>query len=148
MIEKLKENPLIAQILKFGVVGFICFFIDFGIYTFLVNVVNVHYFIAGAAGFIISVTVNYILSMKYVFESRDDMSKTKEFIIFVVLSAFGLVINELILYVCIDLIYGNWTWLSSWLPIKLMNVGAKVAATGVVMVYNFITRKIFLEKKD
>ena len=30
-----------------------------------------------------------------------------------------------------------------WVPIE-----AKVVATAVVMVYNFVTRKIFLEKKD
>ncbi len=142
-----KKPTLIQQILRFGVVGFLSFFVDMGVYTLLCNVLGVHYMIAGFFGFVISVTFNYILSMHFVFESRDDISKTREFITFVILSAFGLLLNEVILYVCIDGIYMHWSWLSGWLPIKWMNLLAKVGATGIVMVYNFVTRKIFLEKK-
>ncbi len=142
------EKPnLIQQILKFGVVGFLSFFVDFGVYTLLCNVLGVPYMIAGFFGFVISVIFNYILSMKYVFVSRDDISKTREFVTFVILSALGLLLNELILYVCIDGIYMHWNWLSGWLPIKWMNMLAKIGATGIVMIYNFVTRKIFLEKK-
>ncbi|MCR4796984.1 MAG: GtrA family protein [Lachnospiraceae bacterium] len=143
-----KKIPLLEQILRFGVVGFISFFVDFGVYTLLCNVLDVHYIIAGFFGFVISVIVNYYLSMHYVFESRDDISKRREFIVFVILSAIGLLVNELILFICVDGIYYHWSWLNGWLSIKLMNMGAKVAATGVVMVYNFVTRKIFLEKKN
>jgi putative flippase GtrA len=140
-------KKLIDQILKFGVVGIISFIVDFSVYTIICNVLGISYMIAGFFGFVISVIVNYLLSMKYVFESRDDMSKTKEFTIFVVLSAFGLVINEIILYICMDLIYAHWLWLQSWCSEALAKMGAKVVATGIVMVYNFVTRKIFLEKK-
>ena len=31
---------------------------------------------------------------------------------------------------------------------NMMYTGAKVAATAIVMVYNFVTRKKFLEQKD
>lgn len=138
---------LIDQILKFGVVGIICFFIDFGIYTFICNGLKWSYIIAGVLGFVVSVVVNYILSMKYVFQGRDDISKTREFVVFVLLSVIGLGLNELILYVCIDGIYWHWEWLQALISIAIMNMGAKIVATGVVMVFNFVTRKIFLEKK-
>ena len=143
-----KIKKLIAQIMKFGVVGLISFIVDFSIYTIICNVMGISYLIAGFAGFTISVIVNYILSMHFVFESRNDLSKTKEFIIFVFLSVVGLGVNELILYLCIDVIYANWNWLSSWLSIKPMNLLAKVAATGIVMIYNFVSRKLCLEKKE
>lgn len=148
--EKSGLQKLFAQIIKFGIVGFICFFIDLGVYTFVANVLEWHYLVAGVLGFVISVTVNYLLSMKYVFKSRDDISKTREFIVFVVLSVIGLGLNELILYFCVDLAYlrWNWFWSQEWIPAKVMNVLAKVGATGIVMVYNFVTRKIFLEQKE
>ena len=76
-------KKLIAQILKFAVVGGISFVIDFVVYAILCNVMNVHYIIAGITGFGVSVVANYILSMKFVFASKDDMPKDKEFIIFV-----------------------------------------------------------------
>ena len=138
---------LIAQMLKFGVVGGISFVVDFTVYGVLCNVIGVHYLVAGMFGFTISVIVNYLLSMRVVFESRDDMSRTGEFVIFVILSLIGLGLNSLILYICVDVIYANWAWLNGFVGIKLMNLGAKVVATGIVMVYNFVTRKIFIEKK-
>ena len=141
-------KKLFEQIMRFGIVGVISFLVDFTVYTVLCNVIGVHYLIAGIAGFTISVIVNYILSMSFVFQRRDDISRRREFIVFVLLSLIGAGLNELILFICIDLIYSNWPWVQSWCPEKLANIGAKVVATGVVMVYNFVSRKIFLEKKE
>lgn len=141
-------KKLIAQLLKFGVVGGISFVVDFIVYAVLTNGVGIHYLIAGACSFVVSVTVNYLLSMKFVFESKDNMKKTTEFAVFVVLSLIGLGLNSLILYFCVDIVYENWTWLNQWIGIDLMKLAAKIIATGIVMVYNFISRKIFLEKKE
>ena len=139
-------NKIIKQFLKFGVVGVICFFIDFGIYT-LCNFLGCPYLISGIIGFVVSVIVNYVLSMKFVFERRDDISRTSEFVVYIILSTIGLGINELILYVCVDLIYKNWLFLQGLYGERWSELIAKLFATGVVMTYNFVTRKIFLEKK-
>lgn len=143
-------KKLIDQILKFGVVGVLCFAIDFAIYTALIALIDWHYdyVIATFFGFSISVIVNYILSMKFVFARKEDMDRRKEFVIFVVLSVIGGILNELLILLCIAGIYDNWAWLQTVLardPAKLLG---KIAATGVVMVYNFVTRKIFLERKN
>ena len=91
-------KKLLEQIIKFGIVGVICFIIDFAIttiptYFFGQNTV----YISAVFGFVISCIVNYLLSIKYVFTEKKDMDKRKEFIVFVILSAVGLVINELII---------------------------------------------------
>lgn len=142
-------KKLMDQILKFGAVGFFCFFIDFAIYTLLLALIDWHYdyVIATFWGFTISVIVNYLLSMKYVFVRKDDMDRRKEFVIFVVLSIFGCILNEILIVLCMNGIYDNWPWLQSIVSRELAKMGGKIVATGVVMVYNFITRKIFLEKK-
>lgn len=140
-------KKLIAQLLKFGVVGGISFVVDFTVYAVLANVIGVHYLFAGVCSFIVSVTVNYLLSMRFVFESKDDIKKTTEFAIFVVLSLIGLGLNSLILYLCVDVMYANVSWLNHLIGVDLMKLAAKIIATAIVMVYNFISRKIFLEKK-
>ncbi len=161
-------NKLFQQIVKFGIVGGFCFLIDIGVYNFLCKI-GVHYLIAGFFGFLISVVANYILSFKFVFERKEDMDRRKEFVIFVALSAGGLVINEVILYICMDVIYANWNGLRSLVesmasfgtdiggkikeefvlePHILAALASKIVATGIVMVYNFVTRKKFLEKKE
>jgi len=140
-------KKLLAQIFKFAIVGGISFVVDFLVYTIMCNVLHIHYIIAGVSGFTVSVVVNYILSMKFVFVSKDDMKKDKEFVIFVVLSLIGMLLNSVLLYICIDGIYMHWMWLQGLINIEIMNLIAKIVATGIVMIYNFVTRKIFLEKR-
>lgn len=137
---------LFKQFMKFGVVGVICFFIDFGIYT-ICNLLGCPYLISGVLGFSISVIVNYLLSMKFVFERRDDISRKKEFIVYVILSVIGLGLNELILFVCVDVIYTNSELMQSFFSVRWGEIIAKIFATGIVMVFNFVTRKLFLEKR-
>ena len=151
-------NKLLAQIAKFGLVGVICFIIDYVLYR-IFNAIFIatgfaaafpqYYLVSAFLGFSISVVCNYILSFKFVFERKEDMSRKKEFIIFLVLSVIGLGINELCMWIGIDIMYKNWAWLRSIMSESFAkDIFFKFGATGVVMVYNFITRKIFLEKKD
>lgn len=148
-------KKLIEQILKFGVVGVISFVIDFLI-TMVLSIIlrsalgmgtSDAAVVAAFFGFVVSVIANYLLSMKYVFVRKDDMDRKKEFVIFILLSVVGLVINELLIKFSIDVVYENWAWLRDLIGPTLATAGAKIFATGVVMVYNFVTRKIFLEKK-
>lgn len=128
-------RKLIEQIMKFGVVGIIAFVIDFGVMVFLTEVFGIDPVISATVSFIISVIFNYAASMRYVFSHREGMSRTREFIIFVVLSAIGLGINDLLIWAGIDLATFDY---------RLV----KIFATAVVMVWNFVTRKIFLEGEE
>lgn len=153
-IKEDKKKKLIAQILKFGVVGGLSFVIDFLI-TMIVSFISrkcgmdvaAAATLGGLFGFCISLIFNYFMSMKFVFERKDDMDRKKEFLIFTALSAVGLGLNELILYfgvvVCDKFIPSIVTEYPSY-----VTAGVKVVATGIVMVYNFISRKMTLEKKD
>ena len=142
-----KMKKLMEQILKFGVVGFFCFLIDFGLTAGLANIFGVHYLISKFIGFVVSAVVNYLLSIKYVFTEKKEMDKKKEFTVFLILSAFGLLINEVVMYVCIDGIYAHVAALRELLSDELMVSVSSIIATGIVMVYNFISRKLFLERK-
>ncbi|MCR5657644.1 MAG: GtrA family protein [Butyrivibrio sp.] len=151
-------NNLLQQIMKFGLVGVFCFFVDYFLYLGanllfesigFASVFPKYYLISGFVGFSVSVVVNYILSFKFVFVRREDMSRKKEFIIFLILSIIGMGVNELCLFIGIDLIYMHWGWLQSIMSEAFAkNLFFKFGATGIVMVYNFITRKIFLEQKE
>lgn len=138
---------LISQILKFAVVGGFCFLIDFGLTAGLTNVAGVHYLISKFFGFVVSATVNYFLSIRFVFTNKKEMDKGKEFTVFLILSAIGLLINEIVMYVCIDGIYAHAQELKTSVSDGLMVSISSVIATGIVTVYNFISRKLFLERK-
>lgn len=141
-------KKLMNQILKFGVVGALAFLIDYGVFTILANGLHVHYLIANVCGFVLSLIFNYLMSMKFVFERKENADKRKEFVTFAILSVIGLGINELIILGCVDGIYLNSTLLQELFGIGLAKQIGKIIATGIVMVYNFISRKIFIEKRS
>lgn len=111
-------------------------------YRFLKTFMSLY--IALIISFAFSTILNYLLSLKFVFNSNKN-NKKKEFIIFVVLSIIGLGINEICMYIGINLIYNYISFICS--KEFAENYLFKFAATGIVMVYNFITRKILIEKK-
>jgi len=138
---------LLNQIIKFGIVGLFCFLIDFGITTGFTNLLGIHYLISKFLGFVVSAVVNYLLSIKFVFTQKKEMDKKKEFTVFLILSAFGLLINEIVMYLCIDGIYASSGQLQELVSHANMVALSSILATGIVMVYNFISRKLFLERK-
>lgn len=137
-------KKLMEQIVKFGIVGVIATLVDMGVLIFLKEVFDMNPNVAAAISFTVSVIFNYICSMKFVFERRDDMSRQKEFIIFIVLSIIGLGINEAIM-IGLD---GRLEFLKVWsLLYRWEYMVRKVVATLVVLIWNFVSRKMLLEKK-
>ncbi len=127
-----KHKKLIDQILKFGVVGGLAFLIDYGLLYVLTEFVGIHYLISSVISFTVSLIFNYILSIKWVFDVTKKQT-VKEITIFVILSVIGLGINQVVMYVGSDLLH-------------VYYMLTKIVATAIVMVWNFVTRKIFIEK--
>lgn len=121
------------QVIRFAIVGAISAFVDVGVLVVLKELLRVDVLLSSAISFCVSVTVNYLLSMTFVFKGKNQ-SKLHEFIIFILLSLGGLMLNQLIL----------------WIGVKFTSVyylAVKFFAMVIVPFYNFITRKMFLESK-
>ena len=67
-------------------------------------------------------------------KSKKNQEKSKKvmFIQFIVFSVIGLLITELLLFIFID-------------KMMINEMVSKIIATAIVMVFNFVTRKMFLE---
>ncbi len=127
------RSPLTAQILRFGLVGGLCFLIDYGLLALQVEVFSVPTLLASAVSFCVSVTVNYLLSTRYVFQGQKSGPPGRDLPLFVLLSAVGLGLNQLLM------LLGTRGLAIHYLVVKLF-------ATAVVMVYNFVSRKLLLER--
>lgn len=123
---------LIAQIMKFGVVGILATLLDYVVMIVLTEVFGVPPVASSTISFSISVVFNYLASMRYVFSHREDMSRRREFIIFLVLSIIGLGINAALMWVGTEL---------AGIDYRIV----KLFATAVVMVWNFVSRKVLLD---
>ena len=133
MIKKLINSKLGQQIIKFGAVGFLCFFIEYVLLILFKELLGWPVIAANTLAFTVSAIVNYILSILFVFDT--DKKANAVFFIFAV---GGLILNNVVLKLGTMVLDPFWS--RSYIIVKPF-------ATGVVMVYNFITRKIFIEKK-
>lgn len=125
-------KKLLSQILKFGVVGGLAFVIDYGIMVLCKELLDFSVLLSAALGFIVSVIFNYILSIAWVFDVNKEKDEKRNFILFIVFSIIGLILTEIIM----------------WFGTSMMGISyliVKIIATAIVMVFNFITRKMFLE---
>ncbi len=128
-------KKLLIQMIKFGIVGVIAFVIDYSLMVLFVEVFHWNTVVSTGLSFTISLVVNYLLSMKFVFKAKENLSKKKEILIFVITSVIGLLINLLIMYIGDDLLH------ISYLIDKLV-------ATVIVMIWNFVTKKLLLENNN
>ena len=126
-------SKLIGQLMKFGVVGIIATVIDFVVLTILTETFGVYYLTSAAIGFIVATLFNYVASMRYVFNSRfGPHEKRKELIIFILLSVVGLGLNQFFMWLFVEFF-------------SIFYIFSKVLATTLVMAWNFVSRKIFIE---
>ena len=129
-----RSHMLVLQYAKFAVVGITSLMVDYIFMVFLTEnkALGLDYFQACAFSYTLSVFVNYYLSMKFVFHSKDDMGKVKEASIFFMLSLVGLLLNQMMMWVAVEL-FG------------IYYMAAKLLSTLLVTNYNFISRKKFFE---
>ncbi len=124
---------MIKKIVNFGLVGVIATAIEYILLIVLKEIFKIDVLIASGIAFTISLLFNYILSIKYVFVDKKEMSKAKEMTGFFITGLIGLGINQLMMYVLVDLV-------------SIYYLFAKVISTGIVMVWNFVSRHLFLER--
>ena len=127
-LQKLLSSKLSGQFLRYLVVAFVGLGFDFGTLIFLKQVVGVHYLVAAAGGFIAGLTVNYILSERYVFSNRKIKSHTLNFAVFGLIGLVGLGILSLLMWMFTDGFGVNY-------------IISKVLATVFVYMWNFFARR-------
>ena len=119
------------QFMKFAAVGIASFAVDWALLVLLVEVCRINYLVGTTVSFVVSIALNYVLSMRYVFNHRDDISRKREFTVFAILSAIGLGLTDLVMFVGVAVL-------------NIAYVAMKVIATFCVTWYNFFSRKRFL----
>ena len=124
---------LFTQLLKFGVVGVMATIIDFFFLFLFTDVFGMYYLLSAAISFVLSTLFNYVASMRFVFNSKFSKDeKSKELILFVILSVSGLLLNQFLLWFFVE-------------KIALYYMAAKIVATFFFMMWNFVSRKVWLE---
>ena len=131
---KKRTDNVFLQFFRYIFVGGTSFIIDFSIYLFLINFLNLNYLLSAAIAFFISVLANYYLSTTWVFNQDDIDNRLVEFNLFIAISLIGLVFTEILLYVFIGMFDINYIW-------------SKVIASIIVLFWNFSARRVMFYGK-
>ena len=120
-----------VQLFRYFWVGGTAFAVDFGLLWLLTGWCGVHYLLSAAIAFAAGLTVNYALSVSWVFSERALRSRIAEFTAFVSIGIVGLGLNEAILWSMTDFL-------------ELHYLISKTVATAAVFFWNFTARKYLL----
>lgn len=128
-------KKLIEQMVKFGLVGIVATLIDVATFYVLNHWTELSYLLVNVISFAVSLIFNYWASMKYVFVSKySGNERLKEAVIFLLLSIGGLIVQELSLLLFVG-------------SFDMPPIIGKLGATVISLIFNFVSRKLFLEEK-
>lgn len=130
-----KNDRFAGQLFRYTIVGGFAFTVDFGSLVLLTSVYHIHYLYSAAVAFSLGLVINYLLSVKWVFNQRSLSSRYAEFAIFAWTGIVGLGLNELFMWLFTDL--GDQHYMVS-----------KVFSTFLVFCWNFLSRKFILFRGD
>lgn len=118
---------------RYLLVGATAAIVDWIFYWLFINAFLLHYIVAATFSFILATSVNYVLSKKWAFRNIGKFGRLTEFSLVFLVSAVGLLINQVALFVLIELF-------------TLHYMLSKIAATGIVFFWNFSLRKNYIFK--
>ncbi|MDR3706178.1 MAG: GtrA family protein [Paludibacteraceae bacterium] len=130
-IVKEKTDSTLVQLIRYTFVGGFSFLVDVGVLVFFTEVIHLHYLLSAGISFLFGLLVNYLLSVKWVFNARMVENKYLEFLLFLAIGLIGLGLNELFLWMLTDLAH-------------VYYLISKILTAVVVYLWNFFARKILL----
>jgi putative flippase GtrA len=119
------------KIVKYFFVGGIAAVVDIGLFYLGAGVASWNYLIVGTVSFTLATVVNYVISVRIVFQSGVRFSRHHELVLVFLVSCLGLAINQAILYACIS-------------RLSVAILPAKLVATGGVFLWNYLLRSRFV----
>jgi putative flippase GtrA len=138
LLSKLKtlwnDDGRLQEVLRFLFVGGFCFVLEYTLLYTLTEFGGIMYLTSAAIAFTISLIVNYILCVTVVFHGARHQTP-RQMILFITTSLMGLGINQVTMWFFVE-ITGLWYMF------------AKLIASGVVMFWNYVTKRLILTKKE
>ncbi|AOH39636.1 GtrA family protein [Dialister pneumosintes] len=132
LLSNFTDKERIEEVIRFLIVGGGCFLLEYILLYVLTEYMHIGYLVSSAIAFTVSLLVNYILCLLVVFNVKHQSSL--EIGLFIITSLIGLIINQGVMWFLVEII--AWWYMF-----------AKVIASGIVMIWNYITKRYILIRK-
>ena len=123
-----------TEFTRYFFAGSMTFLVDFLVLFFLTEVLAINYLWSNLAAVTVGMLMSYILCIRWVFNNRLYSKVVFEFPLFVATCIVGILLNELLLWACVE--FGDIHYLVS-----------KIVVTGAVFVVNFCLKKVLLFRR-
>ena len=136
---KLLNKANIKQFISYFFVGGVAAIVEWVMFFIFANVLQINYFVSTVIAFIFSTTANWILGRITTFKDNNtykDKNAKEAFLVFIV-SAIGLLFNLILMYLFVTVM---------GFDSSLGKTLSKIAATGIVFIWNFLIRKLVIYK--
>ena len=140
----MKKNAGWLEGLRFLVTGGVCYLVELACLVFLRDTCDLDTLLAVPIAFVISVVLNYLLCVKWVFRGAGDQGDAAK-AGFLITSAMGLGLNELLMLLFRVLLGEDAPILTLFgFPVTMYMIN-KTLATALVMVWNYFTKRAILK---
>ena len=138
MIKKLLSSQNVRQFISYFGVGGVSALVEWAAFYLFDSVLGIQYLLATVLAFIASTTTNWFLGRVFTFkDSAYKEKKGREIALVFGVSAIGLLFNLGLMYLFVTVFR---------MDTNLLKTVAKILATGIVFVWNFLSRKYWIYK--
>ena len=141
-----QQKGLTAEVIRFALTGGVCFLVELGVLILLKGKLGIDTLIATPIAFLISVILNYLLCVVWVFRGAKNQGAGAK-AGFLITSLIGLGLNELLMFL-FRLILGEdaviLTVAGKTINMYVLN---KCLATLIVMIWNYFSKRAVLYRK-
>lgn len=128
-----KTNHGLVQLFRYGLVVCIAFPVDFGLLYFFTAKLHIYYVVSAVLSFSISMVVNYLLSVAWVFDRRTDRALWFDTVAFAIIGFVGLGLTAFFIWLLTDMF--GFQYLVS-----------KLIAVTIVFFWSFGARRYLFQK--
>lgn len=141
-----KKKSRAAEVIRFALTGGVCFLVELGVLILLKGKFGVDTLIATPIAFLISVILNYLLCVIWVFRDAGNRGAGAK-AGFLITSLIGLGLNELLMLLFRLTLGEETVILTLGSRIFKMYVLNKCLATLIVMIWNYFSKRAVLYRK-
>lgn len=135
----MKSSAFLKQFLSYFAVGGIAALVEWAMFAIFSSLLRMNYILATCLAFICSTTANWLLGRAWTFRDSRKFQKNKgqEAVLIFGASAIGLLLNILLMFLFVS-VFG--------LNTAILKTFSKMAATGLVFIWNFLIRRFAIYK--
>ena len=126
----------VRQFFSYFGVGGVSALVEWTVFSALEYLFDLPYLLATVMAFLVSTSTNWFLGRKYTFkDSGYKGKKITEIVLVFLVSAIGLIFNLALMYMFVSVLK---------MDTNLLKSVAKILSTGIVFIWNFLSRKLWI----